>query len=201
MSATTVDIGVVEVEQIESWQLVIIYVVTHVWWMGKVTEGLQKIQEEFEAENEGVAIPAQEWWLAHHCSLRGRRQTGETAASVEVFVVEGNKVAQHLVKKDIKAAWVLFRVEMYTNLGPASRREFCSAWGHIENKCSSEPTFGNCSGHHWNNDHRCKVLVCSEQQGSLCGHTPEKCPNSNATHIAFGNRCAKNTEASSGARQ
>jgi hypothetical protein len=32
-------------------------------------------------------------------------------------------------------------------------------------------------------------------QGSLCGHTQEKCPNYKGNHIAFSSRCALKTEA------
>jgi hypothetical protein len=74
--------------------------------MGKGTEGLQKMQEEFEAENKGLAIPAQVWWLANHPTIRERRQNGEIAASLVVFVLKGIKVAQSLVKMGIEAAGV-----------------------------------------------------------------------------------------------
>jgi len=62
--------------------------------MGKGREGLQIMREEFEAENEGIAITAQVQWLANPRTIRERRQTGEIAASSVVFVVKGNKVAR-----------------------------------------------------------------------------------------------------------
>ena len=52
------------------------------------------MREEFEAENEGIAITAQVQWLANPRTIRERRQTGEIAASSVVFVVKGNKVAR-----------------------------------------------------------------------------------------------------------
>lgn len=67
--------------------------------MGKGTEGLQKMREEFEMENEGLAIPSQVQWLPNPCTIRHRRQTGGIAASSVVFVVQGGKVAQRLVNK------------------------------------------------------------------------------------------------------
>jgi hypothetical protein len=39
------------------------------------------------------------------------------------------------------------------------------------------------------------------KQGSLRGHTIDKWPNCKGHHIAFSNRCAKNTEAARAARQ
>jgi hypothetical protein len=118
-----------------------------------------------------------------------------------VFVVKGSKVAQGLIKKGIKAAGVWYRVEQYTNAGPDSRCELCCGWGHIESKCSSEPTCGYCSGSHRTSDHKCNVVGCMAKQGSLCGHTQEKCPNCKGNHIAFSSRCVKKTEAAKAARE
>jgi hypothetical protein len=134
-------------------------------------------------------------------TIRERRQNREIAASSVVFVVKQNEVAQRLVKMGIKAARVWCPVETYTNAGPDSRYELFFGWGHIENKCSSKPTCGYCSGHHWSSDHSCNMEGCTVKQGSLCGHTMEKCPNCKGHHIAFSNRCAKKTEAARAARQ
>jgi len=109
-AARTVGKGVVDVEDNDSWERATIYAVPLVRYMGKGTEGLQKMREEFEVENEGIAIPAQVRWLANPRTVRERRQNGEIAASLVVFVVKGNKVAQSLVKKGIKAAGVWYRV-------------------------------------------------------------------------------------------
>jgi len=200
-AARTVDKGVIEVEENESWERLKIQAVPLEWHMGKGTQGLQKMREEFEAENKCVAIPAQVRWLANPCTIRERRQNGEIAASSVVFVVKGNKVAQRLVRMGIKAAGVWYRVKTHTNAGPDSRCELCCGWGHIENKCSSKPMCGYCSGHHRTGDHSCNVMGCTVKQGSLCGHTMEKCPNCKENHIAFRNRCAKKTEAARAARQ
>jgi len=45
------------------------------------------------------------------------------------------------------------------------------------------------------------VVGRAATQGSLCGHTLEKCPNCKRNHIGFSNRCAKETEAAKAARQ
>jgi len=50
-------------------------------YMGKGTEGLQKIRAEFEADNEGIVIPTQVRWLANPRTVRERRQNGKTATS------------------------------------------------------------------------------------------------------------------------
>jgi len=169
--------------------------------MGKGTEGLQKMREELEAENEGIVIPTQLRWLANPRTIRERMQNGENAPSSVVFVVNGSKVAQSLVKKDIKPAGVWYRVETYTNEGPDSRCELCCGWGLIENKCGSKPKRGYCSGHHRTSDHKCNVVGCTAKQASLCGHTLEKCPNCKGNHIALSSSCVKKREATEVARQ
>jgi hypothetical protein len=56
-AARTVDRGVVDVEENETCERLMIHAVPLVRYMGKCTEGLQKIQEEYEGENESIAIP------------------------------------------------------------------------------------------------------------------------------------------------
>jgi len=110
-AARTVDKGVVEVQKNESWERLKFHAVTPLRYMGKGTEGLQKMREEFEAENYGIVIPTEVKWLAKRHTISERRQNGEIAVSSVVFVVKGSKVAQSLVKKGIKAAGVWYRVE------------------------------------------------------------------------------------------
>jgi hypothetical protein len=64
-AARTVDKGVVDVEENESWERLKIHAVPLIRYMGKGTEGQQKIREEFKAENEGIVIPTQVRWLAN----------------------------------------------------------------------------------------------------------------------------------------
>jgi len=200
-AARTVDKGVLDVEGNESWERPKINTVPLIWYMGKGMEGLQKIPEEFEVENEGIVICTQVRWMANRHNSRERRQNGEIAASSVVFVVKGCKVAQTLLKKGIKAAGVWYQVETYMNEGHDSRCELCWGWGHIENKCSSKPKSGYCSGHHRTSDHKCNVVGCTAKQGSLCGHMLEKCPNCKGNHIAFSSRFVKKREATEVARQ
>jgi hypothetical protein len=100
-SARTVDKGVVDVKENESFERLKIHAVPLVRYMGKRTGDLQKMREEFEAENDGIVIPTQERWVANPCTIRERRQNGEIAASSVVFVVNRRSVAQSLVKKGI----------------------------------------------------------------------------------------------------
>ena len=200
-AARMVEKGVVDVEENESWERLMIHAVPLIRYMGKGTEGLQKMREQFEAENEGIVIPTPVRWLANPRTIRERRHNGEMAGSSVVFFLKGSNVAQSLVKKGIIAVGVWYQVETYTNEGPDSRRERCCGWGHMENKCGSKPKCGYCSGHHRTGDHKCNVVGCTAKQGSLCGHTLEKCPNCKGSHIAFSSRCAKKREAAEAARQ
>lgn len=121
----TVDKVVVDVEENESWERLKIHRVHLVPYIGKGTDGLQKMREEFEIENKGVTIPSQVQWLANPRSMRQRWQNGEIAVSSVVFVVKGSKVAKGFVKKSIKAAGVWYRVDTYSNAGSDSRCELC----------------------------------------------------------------------------
>ena len=128
--------------------------------MGKDTEGLEKIQEEFETENERIVMLTQVMGQVNSSTIRERRQNGEIATSSVVFVAMGSTVASSLAKKDLKAAGVWSRVEVYPNKEPDSRCELSCGWGHIENKCSSMPKCGYYSGHHRTSDHAYNVVGC-----------------------------------------
>jgi hypothetical protein len=93
-AARTVDKGVVDVEENETWERLKIHAVPLAQYMGKGTEGLQKMRQELEVENEGIAIPTQVRWLANPRTIRERKQNGEITTSSVVFVVKGRKMAQ-----------------------------------------------------------------------------------------------------------
>jgi hypothetical protein len=104
--ARTVDKGVVDIQENKSWEWPKIHQVPLVRYMGRGTEGRQKLQEVFEAENEGIVIPTQIWWLANPLTVREMRQNGEISMSSVVFVVKGSRVAQSAVKTEIKVVGV-----------------------------------------------------------------------------------------------
>jgi len=58
-AAHTVDKGVIDVEDNESWERLKIHALPLERDMGKGTEGLQKIRDEIHPEMEGVVIPIQ----------------------------------------------------------------------------------------------------------------------------------------------
>jgi len=102
-AARSVDKAIIDVEGNESWERLTIHTVPLVRYIGKGTKGLQR-REEIQAENEGVAIPAQVRWLSNPRIIRESEQRGEIKASSVVIIVMGKKVAQKLVNKGVIAA-------------------------------------------------------------------------------------------------
>jgi hypothetical protein len=200
-SATTVEKAVMDVEAIGSWERLTIHSVPLVRYMGKGTDGLQKMREEFDVENDSIVIPTQVRWLANPNTIRERRQNGEITVSSVVLVVKGSRVEWSLVKKGIKVVGVWYRVKTWTNGGPDSRCDLCCGGEHMKNKCGSRPRCGFCSGHHQTSDHKCNVVGYTAKPGSLCGHTLEKCPNCKGNHIALSSRCVKKTKATEAVQQ
>jgi hypothetical protein len=98
-AARTVDNCVIHVNANESWERVKIHVGPLLHYKGKGIEGLQKMREEFEAENERIAIPTNVGYLANLGTTRQRRQNGKIAVSSVVFGIKGNKVEQRWVQK------------------------------------------------------------------------------------------------------
>jgi len=123
MALMMVDIVVIDVEENESSERLKIHTVTLRQYMGKGTQGLQKMQEEFEAHNEGIVITTKVRWLANHRNIKERWQNREIAASSVVFILQQSKMSQSIVKKGIKAAGLWDHLEMYTNHRPVSRGE------------------------------------------------------------------------------
>jgi hypothetical protein len=87
-AARTIDRGVVDVEENVTWERLQIHAVPLMRYMGKGTEGLHMMREEFEAENEGIVIPTEVRWLGNSRTIRERRPNGEIAVSSVVFVVK-----------------------------------------------------------------------------------------------------------------
>jgi hypothetical protein len=100
-AARSVDKGIIDVEGHQCWERLKIHTVPRLRYMGKRTERIDKMREEIQPENEGVAIPAQVRWLSNPRSIREREQRGEITASLVVIIVRGKKVAQRLVNNGV----------------------------------------------------------------------------------------------------
>jgi len=181
-AARSVDRGIIDMEGNEPWERLKIHTVPLVRYIGRGTEGLQKMREEMKAENEGITIPEQVKCLSNPLTIREREQRGEIRASSVVFIVKGKKIAQRLVERGVIAAGVTYKVEPYTNLGPNSLYELCCGCDHIESKCRhNQPKCGYCSGPHRTCQHKSNVVGCAAKHGAPCGHTQAKCPNCKGT--------------------
>ena len=165
MAASTVNNGIIDVEENKSWESLNIRAVPLELFVGKGTEDLQNILDEFELENEGIKLPTQLQWLANPRTIREGRQRVEIAESSVVIVVKGNMPPQGEFKQGIKAAGVWYRAETYTNAGPNSICEVSCRRGHIERKCSIEPACAYSSGHQQTSDHKCNMVGCTANQG------------------------------------
>jgi hypothetical protein len=104
--ACTAEKRVIDIEENASWERLKIHAVPLVRYMGSCKEALQKMQEESEVKNEGMAIPTEVQWLVNPRTIRESRQTGEIAASLVVFVAKGSQVARSLIEKGINAVGV-----------------------------------------------------------------------------------------------
>ena len=73
-SVRTVDKGIVDVQEHESWERLKIYAVPLIWFMGNGMEGLQTMPEEFQVKTEGIVIPLScGGWQTRAPSGRGDR--------------------------------------------------------------------------------------------------------------------------------
>jgi hypothetical protein len=124
-ASRSVDKGIIDLEGNESLERLTIDTVPLVRYMGKGTQALHNVRIAIQAENEGVAIPAQLRWLSNAGIIRQRELRGENRASTVVFIVRRKKVAQRLVNKGVFAAGVQYKVEPYMNAGPNSLCEHC----------------------------------------------------------------------------
>jgi len=81
-------------------------------------EGLQKLCEEFEAENEGVTIPTQVRWLADPQAISERRLNGEIAASLVAVVVNGEQDGKGLGQEGHQGGGSVVPSESVSERGP-----------------------------------------------------------------------------------
>jgi hypothetical protein len=72
----TAETGGVDINEHETWKRLIIHAVPIMRYIGKGTEGLQKMRREFEEANEGITIPTLVRLLVNPRTIRERRQTG-----------------------------------------------------------------------------------------------------------------------------
>jgi len=79
--ALTVGNSVIDLTEIMSWERITMHAVPGVRYMGKGTEGVPKMQDAINRENEGVKILVQVHQLVNPNNVRQRSQNGKIAAT------------------------------------------------------------------------------------------------------------------------
>jgi short subunit dehydrogenase-like uncharacterized protein len=93
IAARTVNKAVIDFEQNETRERLKIHTVHLVQYIGKGTDGQQKMREHFEVEKADITIPTKVRWLAKSRTFSEKRQVSEIATSVDVFVGKGSNRA------------------------------------------------------------------------------------------------------------
>jgi len=138
----SVDKGISDVQGNVLWERLKIPTVPIVGNMGMGTDGLEKMRETIDAENEGVTIPAKVRWLTNPRTIQEGGPRGEIKVSSVVFVVKRTMAAQRLVRKGVPAVGVWFKVKLSTNAGPDSLCDLCCESGHIVCRSNLQPKCG-----------------------------------------------------------
>jgi len=201
--ARKVDAGIVDIETNELWERVKMHGVNFDRYLGKKTGGgLEKLRQELQAENEGVALPLAISWIEGPKDVQKKKAEGKKASLV-VFAVKGSKMAEQVLKGGLRAVGVKYDVERFMTAGPDSFCGVCSRWGHVEVKCGSlkMPACMLCAGRHLTKNHKCNVVGCKANAGQNCTHNVDKCVNCKGNHIAKANVCVKKQEPIKTARE
>jgi hypothetical protein len=117
-AARSVDQGIIDMEGNEPWERLKMHTVPLVRYMGRGTEGLQKMRQKMKAENEGIRIPEQVRCLLNPLTIRERQQRREIKASLVVFIAKGKIIAQRVVEKGVTAAGVTYKVNHILTWAP-----------------------------------------------------------------------------------
>jgi hypothetical protein len=88
-----------EVELDLNWVILKIHGVPFARYMGKGSEGVDKLRGEIEAENEGVNIPIAIRWMGNFSQLKGRRIDEGLQSSSAAITVKDWRLLQSLLRK------------------------------------------------------------------------------------------------------
>jgi hypothetical protein len=201
---TSVDRHVVDVRAHESWTKVKIHAIPLRRFMGRGTEGIQKLRAEIEAENPGVVIPRAVRWLGNPRRIKERYRSGDIQKSSAVFVVKNPDIAKDILKRgSVFVGGSKYVVEPFVDDGPDSLCAKCNAWGHIQEKCkATTPRCGLCAEAHFTAEHRCIFPGCTALGGRDCAHGQKlKCANCGEKHPAATTSCKARREAIARARE
>jgi hypothetical protein len=162
IAARAVGQGIIDIQQNETWIRFNIHGVSLNRYIWKRTEGLDKIREEFTAENVGLVISMKVQWFGNPTRIRERYRNREITASSMAFAIERQLDAHRILNSRIRAAGIRYEVEKYVIPGPDCMCRICCERGYIENKCPKPdpPQFMFCQGKHPTENHICNVVDC-----------------------------------------
>jgi hypothetical protein len=188
-----VDRGVTDVKELDKWVHLKVHGIPLNRFMGRGTQGVQKLQLEIQANREGVEVLPGIRWLGKAGSIKERYQRGDIQCSSAVFSVKGTPAAQLLLAKGALLGSTRYHMELYVYEGPDSQCSGCLKWGHIREWCPTPQIFhcNYCMESHPSVQHRCTLEGCSPPAGVPCEHfqLKEKCANSQGPHFSNDRKC------------
>ena len=192
-----VDKGVTSIESQDAWYKLRIHGIPLRRFMGKGTEGLQKLCEELEAENPSCQTLPGARWLGNPVTMKEKMRKGEQSASTVVVTVKGRGASNHLLQHKAMIGGLRYTVDRYIPARPDSMCETCCGLGHLQSKCATPtmPRCAFCAGKHTTVKHQCPMSGCNATEGQNCRHTLPKCTNCKGNHVARSRECPKKLEA------
>jgi hypothetical protein len=100
-AARIVDRGIISFKENEVWQRLKLHGLPLNRYVGRGTNGLEKLQQEIQAENAGVTIPMAARWLGRVPQLKERWTSRIIIASSVVFAVRGEDTALKLLGEGV----------------------------------------------------------------------------------------------------
>jgi hypothetical protein len=186
-AARIVDRGIIGFKENKAWQRLKIHGVPLNRYVGRGTNGLEKLREEIQAENAGVTIPMAARWLGRVPQLKERWASRIITASSVVFAVRGEDTTHKLFREGGRICGNRYTVERYHEERPDVQCTKCARWGHIDSKCNSQTKVkcNLCTEKHRTDQHQCEVVGCTKGKGQQCAHLIIKCPNCRGQHVGW----------------
>jgi hypothetical protein len=103
--------GIIGFKENEAWQRLKIHGVPLNRYVGRGTNGLEKLREEIQAENAGVTIPMAARWLGRVPQLKERWASGIITASSVVFAVRGEDTGRKPLREGVRICGNRYTVE------------------------------------------------------------------------------------------
>jgi hypothetical protein len=167
-----VDRGVTNVKELDKWVHLKVYGIPLNRFMGRGTQGVQKLQLEIQANHKGVEVLPGICWLGKAGSIKERYQRGDIQCSSAVSSVKGTPAAQLLMATGVLLGSTHYRMELYVYEGPDSQCSGCLKWGHIREWYPTPQIFccNYCAESHPSVQHRYTLEGCSPPAGVPCEH-------------------------------